>query len=173
MTFNKDINEEDFGNFDFGFELIDGPPPDDEVQSTTQTTEELDQRFDSLENKMNLVLNLVSNIGDTRDDDSLSELISINDKLDRIMSMETNELSQAISDQGASIRAIIDEVEERKAQLDEQYKKKIRDVESLVLPLLINLTKNPEREYIKWPNRAQAVQAQIDRILQVTRADGD
>ena len=149
MTFNKDINEEDFSSFDFGFELIDGPPSEDEIQNTPVEATELDERFDTLENKLNLVLNLVSNMDDVKDDDSLSELISINDKLDRIITMETNELSQAINEQGASIRAIIDEVEERKAQLDEQYKKKIRDVESLVLPLLINLTKNPEREYIK------------------------
>jgi hypothetical protein len=30
--------------------------------------------------------------------------------------------------------------------------------------------KNPEKEYIKWPNRVEKIQAQIQKILEVTRS---
>jgi hypothetical protein len=47
---------------------------------------------------------------------------------------------------------------------------KLQQVESLMLPLLRNLMKNPEKEYIHWPNRAPIIQKQIDRILAITRS---
>ena len=52
-----------------------------------------------------------------------------------------------------------------------QYKVKIKEVEQLVMPLLYHLTQNPEKEYILWPDRASKVQGQINKILEVTRAD--
>lgn len=175
MSFNKNIDASDFEGMDFGFELLDAPPTEDsnDSQPSIEVPDDLQERMDTIENKLNLIANLVNNIELERDDDTLSEIINLNEKVDRLLSMETNELSDAINQQGASIRAIIDEVEERKGQLNDQYARKIAEVEKLVLPLLINLTKNPEKEYIKWPNRAQSVQTQIDRILEVTRGDGD
>ena len=93
----------------------------------------------------------------------------IEEKIDKILSMENTELAQSIQDQGANIRAIIDEVEERKSQLESDYNDKLKDVEKLVLPLLINLTKNPERESLLWPDRSDKVKTHINRILEVTR----
>jgi len=46
---------------------------------------------------------------------------------------------------------------------------KLRDVEDLVLPLLYNLQKNPEKEYIHWPNRTAIIEKQIEKIKAVTR----
>lgn len=46
---------------------------------------------------------------------------------------------------------------------------KLKEVEDLILPLLYNLQGNPEKEYIHWPNRVPVINAQIDRILAVTR----
>jgi hypothetical protein len=45
----------------------------------------------------------------------------------------------------------------------------LKEVEQLVLPLLYNLQKNPEKETIRWPNRKDIIQKQIDKILEVTR----
>ena len=47
---------------------------------------------------------------------------------------------------------------------------KLAQVEALILPLLKNLQKNPEKEYIHWPNRATVIQRQMDRILAITRS---
>jgi hypothetical protein len=55
------------------------------------------------------------------------------------------------------------------AEVDET-KSKLQQVEALILPLLNNLMKNPEKEYIHWPNRQAVIKKQIDRILAVTRS---
>ena len=59
--------------------------------------------------------------------------------------------------------------EKRKAELEEIYKDQMKKVEKLILPLLHNLMKNPENEYIKWPNRTDIVQKQINKIVALTR----
>lgn len=46
---------------------------------------------------------------------------------------------------------------------------KLSEVEKIIMPLLVNLMKNPEKEYIYWPNRTDKIQEQIDRILSITR----
>lgn len=55
-------------------------------------------------------------------------------------------------------------------QTVDQYKAKLLEVEKLIIPLLVNLMKNPEVETIKWPNRAPVIQKQIDKILAITRS---
>ena len=59
--------------------------------------------------------------------------------------------------------------EKRKAELEEVYKEQMKKVEKLILPLLHNLMKNPENEYIKWPGRTEIVQKQINKIVAITR----
>jgi hypothetical protein len=49
------------------------------------------------------------------------------------------------------------------------YKAKLKEVEGLILPLLYNLMKNPDKAYIKWENRVPIIQAQIDKITSITR----
>lgn len=50
-------------------------------------------------------------------------------------------------------------------------KQKLQAVEKLIMPLLVNLMKNPEKEYIHWPNRVPLIEKQIEKILEVTRAE--
>lgn len=52
---------------------------------------------------------------------------------------------------------------------EEIYKAKLKEVEALILPLLYNLMKNPEKAYIKWENRVPVIQNQIDKITAITR----
>ena len=47
---------------------------------------------------------------------------------------------------------------------------KLQEVENLILPLLNNLMKNKEKEYIYWPNREAIINQQIERIIKITRA---
>lgn len=63
-------------------------------------------------------------------------------------------------------------MEEHKALLMKEASSKLKEVENLILPLLYNLQKNPDKEYIHWPNRKDIIQKQIDRILKVTRFYG-
>jgi prenyltransferase beta subunit len=54
--------------------------------------------------------------------------------------------------------------------LEEKYKSKLKEVEGLILPLLYNLMKNPEKAYIKWENRDVVIKKQIEKITAVTRS---
>lgn len=60
-------------------------------------------------------------------------------------------------------------VNEHRALIESDVASKLRDVEDLVLPLLYNLQKNPEKEYIHWPNRTAIIDKQIEKIKAVTR----
>tara|TARA_R100001509_G_C4674919_1_gene151471 strand:- start:91 stop:378 length:288 start_codon:yes stop_codon:yes gene_type:complete len=65
-----------------------------------------------------------------------------------------------------------DEVEVSEVSgVSDDMKSKMEKVEKLVLPILYNLKKNPERDYIVWDGakRIAACEAQIQRILEVTR----
>ena len=65
-----------------------------------------------------------------------------------------------------------DEVEVSEVSgVSDDVKSKMEKVEKLVLPILSNLTKNPERDYIVWDGakRIAACEAQNQRILEGTR----
>jgi len=45
-------------------------------------------------------------------------------------------------------------------------------VEKLIIPLIENLQKDGNtKEYIKWPNRIPILEAQKEKIIQVTRSE--
>ena len=60
-------------------------------------------------------------------------------------------------------------VNEHRTLIETDVASKLRDVEDLVLPLLYNLQKNPEKEYIHWPNRTAIIDKQVEKIKAVTR----
>ena len=66
-------------------------------------------------------------------------------------------------------RRLAEAIENREAEVDG----KLRDVEKLIIPLLINLIKpeSLEKKYIYWPNRKPIVERQIKRIMAITRGD--
>lgn len=59
---------------------------------------------------------------------------------------------------------------EVKTSADTEIKTKLASVEKLILPLLVNLMKNPEKDYIHWPNRVPLIEKQIEKILAITRS---
>ena len=61
-------------------------------------------------------------------------------------------------------------LEDKVASIEDKYKSKLKELEGLILPLLYNLMKNPEKAYIKWENRTAVIQKQIDRITSITRS---
>lgn len=66
-------------------------------------------------------------------------------------------------------RVAVDAAEEAANQVEHSYKERLKQVENLVLPFLTNLTKDPEKVMIKWPNRKEVVEKQIQRLLKITR----
>ncbi len=63
----------------------------------------------------------------------------------------------------------IQEIEAEKDRRVGDLEEKITDLEKIIMPLLVNLLKTADKEYIYWPGRAEKVQAQIDRVLEITR----
>tara|TARA_B100000959_G_scaffold281864_1_gene346984 strand:- start:121 stop:438 length:318 start_codon:yes stop_codon:yes gene_type:complete len=66
----------------------------------------------------------------------------------------------------------VKEVEEKSSALEtmrEDYEKRMKALEKSIIPLLVNLAKNPDREYILWPNRKDKIEKQIDKIIGLTR----
>lgn len=62
-----------------------------------------------------------------------------------------------------------DMINEHRSLLESDIAQKLQTVEGLILPLLANLKKNPEKDYIHWPNRSVIIDKQIEKIQAVTR----
>lgn len=69
-----------------------------------------------------------------------------------------------------------DDLEEKIDDLHGKYldevsslKADILNLEKLIMPLLVNLMKNPDKPTIKWPNRKEQIEGQIEKILAITR----
>jgi len=65
-----------------------------------------------------------------------------------------------------------EELEIKKQELYNAYAERMKQVEKLTIPLLLNLAKNSDTNpYIHWPNRKEIVEEQIQKILTVTRGE--
>jgi len=69
----------------------------------------------------------------------------------------------------ADYEARINKAAEKAAAPIEDYKSKLEDLESLIIPFLQKLRDTGDKEYIFWPNRKPALDKQIEKILKLTR----
>jgi hypothetical protein len=51
----------------------------------------------------------------------------------------------------------------------QEYKQKLHEVEAIIVPFLTNLMKDPDKVMIKWPNRKEIVEKQLNKILTITK----
>lgn len=85
---------------------------------------------------------------------------------------ELDKIESKISSLTDSMRVMQDDLEVRKEELKDKWGQRMNEVEELILPLLKNLAKDGDkREWIKWPNRTDILNSQIDKIKAVTRGD--
>lgn len=68
----------------------------------------------------------------------------------------------------------VDEVEYQsviaeKDETVEEYKARLAQVEKIIMPFLTNLYKTSSQPYIHWPNRGPILEAQMQKILTLTR----
>ena len=85
----------------------------------------------------------------------LNVLSPLEDKLDSLLTRRNVEES--------------DDVQLAIAQAQQEVKGKVEDLEKLIMPLLVNLLKTADKEYIHWPNREAQVKGTIDKVLAITR----
>ena len=55
------------------------------------------------------------------------------------------------------------------AETAEDYKQRLLEVEKLIIPFLKKLHSTGDKEYIHWPNRKPLIEAQIEKIVKLTR----
>ena len=85
----------------------------------------------------------------------LNALSPLEDKLDTLLTRRNVEES--------------DDVQVAITQAKEEVAAKVNDLEKLIMPLLVNLLKTADKEYIHWPNREAQVQGTINKVLAITR----
>jgi hypothetical protein len=55
-------------------------------------------------------------------------------------------------------------------QAVEEHKRRLKELEKLIVPFLVKLIKTSDKEYIYWPNRKKPIEDQIQKILKLTRS---
>ena len=92
--------------------------------------------------------------------------------IQKILKMEQLEAVQALQKSSTDMTSLAKELEERKKDINLKYKSRMLAIEKLIIPLIENLQKDGNtKEYIRWPNRIPILEAQKDKILQVTRSE--
>ena len=91
-----------------------------------------------------------------------------------VVALATNTNNEQLLALQAKIDSLLDAQEQSLQNayvtaLEEKHKAKLKELEALILPLLYNLMKNPEKPVIKWENREPVIKKQIEKILAVTR----
>jgi hypothetical protein len=93
-------------------------------------------------------------------------LSAVNDKvtaiLDKIDYLE--EIIKASAGSNANF-----DIDAYRTLVEKDVHDKLKKLEGLIMPLLANLLKNPDKDFIKWPNRKPIIEAQISKILAITR----
>ena len=92
--------------------------------------------------------------------------------IQKILKMEQLEAVQSLQQSTSDMTAVVKEIEERKKDLNKTFKARMLAVEKLIIPLIENLQKDGNtKEYIRWPNRIPILEAQKEKIIQVTRSE--
>lgn len=134
-------NEYKYEDVDFGFTAVD----EDELRSLSGGDESVE--------KVTQVAEATS-----------AELRGLDSKLSELIEMQRDVMSELIASKSL--------YEEKSSGLDiskEVLEDKLLKLERLIMPLLQNLLKNKDKEYIFWPNREPIIKAQMEKVLEITR----
>ena len=102
-----------------------------------------------------------------------SEIISrLEGKLDRLTRLVGDTKDTVVNKNETELeiakKQMDDEYDLRKDNLNKESAEKFKQLEKLIIPLLVKLAKSPEA-YIHWPNRAEVIEAQLKKIVAITR----
>ena len=141
---------------DWGFTGVSSKPTETSASSTQATADVVKQTAAGVGKAVSSEI-----IGrlETKLDKILREVSSASGKIDAKNEVEF-EIAKSQMD---------DEYDLRKDNLGKIQADKFKELEKLIIPLLIKLAKSPEA-YIHWPNRAEVIEAQLKKIVAITRA---
>lgn len=102
------------------------------------------------------------------DEDELNSLIQLDDQTtpDEIKEMQDK------LDLILQINSTCEGTTEVKEQYDQLLQLKMDEIEKVTLPLLVNLKKNKQKDYLYWPGSQRETQRdlQIQKLLNITRS---
>ena len=133
---------------DFGFTAVD----QDELKTKTGEDASIGKE---VADQLKAVA--ASNVGQANS----AQIEGLDSKVDLLTKLISNSLSE-LDDHKDNLST-----KETNKTLD--FKDRLIECEKLILPLLQNLMKNEDKEYIYWPNRKAIIQQQIDRLQKITR----
>jgi hypothetical protein len=131
------------------------------VKIPTEYNELFDFGFTAVESEESIVEKSVVNTAPMVDG-----LSAVEDKVSIILN-KIDYLEEIIK-AGAGTNNNFD-IDAYKSLVEKDVNDKLKKVEALIMPLLANLLKNPEKDFIKWPNRKPIIEAQISKLLAITR----
>ena len=140
---------------DWGFTGVSSKPSDQTVADTKATEQVVKQTSESVGKAVSG--EIISRL-ETKLDRILKEVSAASGKIDDKHEVEL-EIAKSQMD---------DEYDLRKDNLGKIQKDKFTQLEKLIIPLLVKLAKSPEA-YIHWPNRAEVIEAQVKKIIEITR----
>ena len=140
------------GDGDWGFTSVKSKPTETQSKETQE-----------------VVKQTADGVGKAVSSEIISRLEGKLDKLTRLVG-DTKEtvVSKNETELEIAKKQMDDEYDLRKDNLGKEYKENYRKLEKLIIPLLIKLAKSPEA-YIHWPNRAEVIEAQLKKIVAITR----
>jgi len=140
---------------DWGFTGVSSKPSDQTVADTKATEQVVKQTSESVGKAVSG--EIISRL-ETKLDRILKEVSTASGKIDDKHEVEL-EIAKSQMD---------DEYDLRKDNLGKIQDDKFKKLEKLIIPLLVKLAKSPEA-YIHWPNRAEVIEAQLKKIVAITR----
>lgn len=82
---------------------------------------------------------------------------------------EINEKLDVLNEKIETLMQTITETKNTDNKTETQLRVDIRSLEAIIIPLLNNLLKTAEKDYIYWPNRASVIEKQLTKVLEITR----
>jgi len=78
-------------------------------------------------------------------------------------------LTSSIAAVNAKLSGLDDEFDVVKTTTENEVKGKLTQVEKMIMPLLVNLLKSSDKDYIYWPDRQDKINEMIEKLLLITR----
>jgi len=72
-----------------------------------------------------------------------------------------------LQDERSNVQSLLTDLDATKRELsatENEYYQKLEALRDMIMPLLVNLKKDPHKNYIFWPNRAEKLNAFISKI---------
>ena len=151
------------------FDFLDGFDADGDWGFTSVKSKPATESKAESEATKEVVKTTADNVGKAVSSEIINRLESKLDKLTRLVGDTKNTVvSKNETELEIAKKQMDDEYDLRKDNLGKEYKENYRKLEKLIIPLLIKLAKSPEA-YIHWPNRAEVIEAQLKKIIAITR----